>query len=59
MSNMYRYTTEHINDNDVLVRVYKKGERKIHEKFFVKDYGDWNAVKHHIEQELLLMEQYG
>lgn len=25
MSNMYRYTTEHINDNDVLVRVYKKG----------------------------------
>lgn len=59
MSNMYRYTTEHINDNDVLVRVYKKGERKIHEKFFVNDHGDWNTVEHHIEQELLLMEQYG
>ena len=37
----------------------RKEERKIHEKFFVKDYGDWNAVKHHIEQELLVMEQYG
>lgn len=58
MSNIYRYTTEHINDNDVLVRVYKKGERKVYEKFFVKDYGDWNKVEHYIEQELLLMEQY-
>lgn len=59
MSNKFRYTTEHINDYDVLVRVYKKGEKKIHEKFFVKDYGDWNKVEHEIEQQLLLEEIYG
>lgn len=59
MSSKFRYTTEHINDNDVLVRVYRKGEKKIHDKFFVKDYGDWNRVEHEIEQQLLLDEIYG
>ena len=58
MSNKFRYSTEHINDYDVLVRVYKRGEKKIYEKFFVKDYGDWNEVEHMIEQELILLEQY-
>ena len=58
MSNKFRYTTEHLNDTDVLVRVYKRGERRIYNKFFVKDYGDWNAVDNYIKQELLLMEQY-
>lgn len=59
MSSKFRYTTEHINDNDVLVRVYRKGEKKIHDKFFIKDYGDWNRVEHEIEQQLLLDEIYG
>lgn len=59
MSDIFRYTTEHINDHDVLVRVYRKGEKKICDKFFVKDYGDWNRVEHEIEQQLLLDEIYG
>ena len=58
MSSKFRYTTEHINDEDILVRVYKKGERKICDKLFVKDYGDWNKVEHEIEQQLLLEELY-
>ena len=55
----FKYTTEHINNEDVLVRVYEKGSRKIKDKFFVKDYGDWNKVEHEIEQQLLLDEMYG
>ena len=45
----FRYTTEHINDVDVVVRVYKRGERRIFHKFVVKDFGDWNAVENAIE----------
>lgn len=48
----FRYTTEHINDVDVLVRVRKKGERKIFRKFVVNDYGDWNAVEGQIESTI-------
>jgi len=46
----FRYTTRHINDTDVLVKVYKKGQRKIHHQFVVNDYGDWNAVEDEIER---------
>lgn len=45
----FRYTTEHITDTDVLVRVYRKGERRIFHKFFVQDNGDWNSVEYEIE----------
>lgn len=45
----FRYTTEHLADGVVLVRVYKKGERRIFHRFFVQDYGDWNSVENEIE----------
>lgn len=48
----FRYTTRHINDVDVIVRVYKSGERRIYHKFSVQDYGDWNAVEAEIEAEI-------
>lgn len=48
----FRYTTEHINDVDVIVRVYKRGERRIYHKFSVQDYGDWNEVEAEIEAEI-------
>ena len=46
----YRYTTEHIGDYDVLVRIYKGG--KLLHKFPVHDYGDWNTIQLHIEQRI-------
>lgn len=45
----FRYTTEHLNDGIVLVKVYKKRERKIFHRFFVQDNGDWNSVEDEIE----------
>ena len=45
----FRYTTEHLADGVVLVRVYKKGERRIFHRFFVQDDGDWNSVEYEIE----------
>jgi len=45
----FRYTTRHINDVDVVVRVYKSGDRRIYHKFIVQDHGDWNAVEAEIE----------
>lgn len=45
-----KYTTEHINDTDVLVRVYKGG--KIIHKFTVNDFGDWNEVEDTIERTI-------
>lgn len=47
-SKCYRYTTEHIDDYHVLVRIYKRGERKIYRKFVV-EYFDWNTVDDAIE----------
>ena len=43
----YKYTTEHINDTDVLVKIYKGG--KLLHKFSVQDYGDWNVVQDAVE----------
>ena len=54
---MFRYTTEYINDTDILVRVYKKGERKIYHKFTVSDYGDWNAVEDEIKRTIETLEE--
>jgi hypothetical protein len=45
----FRYTTEHLNDDIVLVKVYKKGCKKIFHRFFVIDNGDWNSVEYEIE----------
>lgn len=50
-------TTEHIDDVNVLVRVYKKGEKKIFNRFIVEDYGDWNAVEDTIEYQLKVFEK--
>ena len=49
----YKYTTEHINDVDVIVRIYKGG--KLLHKFSVCDYGDWNVVQDEIEREIELL----
>lgn len=46
---MFTYTTEHIDNTHILVRVYKKGSRKIYHKFIVEYYGDWNEVDNIIE----------
>ena len=45
----FRYTTEHLADEIVLVKVYKKGEKRIFHRFFVQDNGDWNSVEYEIE----------
>ena len=45
----FRYTTEHLNDEVILVKVYKKGCKRIFHKFFVIDNGDWNSVENEIE----------
>lgn len=50
------YTTEHINDIDVLVRVYRKGSCRIVHRLTVPDFGDWNAVEAHIENALQALE---
>lgn len=49
---MFKYTTEHINDTHILVRVYKKGSNKIYHKFIVEYYGDWNEVQDVIDNTL-------
>lgn len=49
-----RYTTEHINDYEVLVRVYKG--RRIVERFTVYDAGDWNTVEDEIERTIDSLE---
>ncbi len=46
----YKYTTEHINETDVLVKIYKGG--KLLHKFSVCDYGDWNVVEDAIESRI-------
>lgn len=55
----FRYTTEHINDTQILVRVYRKGQQRIFRKFTVNDYGDWNGVEARIEAVLALLKDDG
>ena len=45
--NGFNVTTEHLNDVDVLCKVYWKN--KLYEKFVVQDYGDWNKVEDAID----------
>ena len=46
----YKYTIEHINDTDVIVRIYKSG--KFLHKFSVCDFGDWNEVEGQIQRQI-------
>lgn len=46
----YKYTTEHINDTDMIVRIYKGG--RLLDKFSVCDFGDWNEVACQIESRI-------
>ena len=50
----YKYTTEHINDTDVIVRIYKSG--KFLYKFSVCDFGDWNEVEGQIQRQIDLIK---
>ena len=52
MTSDFRYTTEHIDETHILVRVYKKGCGRIYDKFIVEDYGDYNAVRDDIETRM-------
>ena len=51
----YKYTTEHINEVDVLVKIYKGG--KLLHMFSVCDYGDWNVIDDSIKNTINNLER--
>jgi hypothetical protein len=56
-----RYTTERTNNEfggeDVIVRFYLQGEKKIIDKITVQDYGDSNAVDDSIQRHIDYLEE--
>lgn len=52
----YKYTTQHLNDTDVLVKVYLS-KKKVDE-FVVQDYGDWNVVEDEIDRRIESLARY-
>ena len=53
---MFRHTTENKGDH-IVVRFYKRGERKIYHKFNVNYVGDWNCVEYEIENMEKLLKK--
>lgn len=44
----FRYTTEHTDNNMVIVKIYKKGSRKVQYTMSLSDCGDWNVIEDRI-----------
>lgn len=49
---MFKYTTEHIDDYNILVKVYRQDLSDPIHKFILPDYGDWNAIEFAIEENI-------